>query len=59
MIRRSGNRFADKIMRDFKMSARDRAQNRCPLLLIARYGVAGNTESILFLSVSALNGLTM
>jgi hypothetical protein len=38
MIRRSGNRFADKIMRHFNKLARDRTQNRYPLLLIARYG---------------------
>ena len=31
------NRFADKIMRQFKTLARDRTQNRDPLLLIARY----------------------
>jgi membrane protein len=36
MIRRSGNRFADKIMRQINKLARDQAQNRCPLLLIAR-----------------------
>ena len=37
MIRRSGNRFADKIMRQLNKLARDRTQNRCPLLLIARW----------------------
>ena len=37
MIRRSGNRFADKIMRQINELARDRTQNRYPLLLIARY----------------------
>src|SRR2546423_4758679 len=36
MIRRSGNRFADKIMR-YSILARDRTQNRYPLLLIARW----------------------
>jgi len=49
MIRRSGNRFADKIMRQINKLARDpparsplrrakagRTQNRYPLLLIAR-----------------------
>src|SRR3954468_13258525 len=35
MIRRSGYRFADKIMRLSKL-ARARTQNRCPLLLVAR-----------------------
>src|SRR5215211_4687016 len=39
MIRRSGNRFADKIMRHFNTLARDRRQNRSPLLLIARMGL--------------------
>jgi hypothetical protein len=34
--RRSGNRFADKIMRNLNKLARDRTQNRYPLLLIAR-----------------------
>jgi len=36
MTRRSGNRFADKVMRHFNKLARDRTQNRYPLLLIAR-----------------------
>jgi predicted secreted protein len=36
MIRQSGNRFADKIMRQINKFARDRTQNRCPLLLLAR-----------------------
>jgi hypothetical protein len=36
MIRRSGHRFADKIMRQINKLARDRTQNRYPLLLIAR-----------------------
>jgi len=36
MIRRSGNRFADKIMRNVKELAGDRTQNRYPLLLVAR-----------------------
>jgi hypothetical protein len=35
MIRRREIRFADKIMRRLKF-ARDRTQNRFPLLLIAR-----------------------
>jgi hypothetical protein len=36
MIRRSEHRFADKIMRHVDTLARDRTQNRCPFLLIAR-----------------------
>src|SRR3954451_1456417 len=36
MIRRSGNRFDDKIMRHINKLARDRTQNRYPLLLISR-----------------------
>jgi hypothetical protein len=36
MIRRSGHRFADKIMRQINKLARDRTQNRYSLLLIAR-----------------------
>jgi hypothetical protein len=36
MIPKSGNRFSGKIMRDFMKSARDRTQDRHPLLLIAR-----------------------
>jgi len=36
MIRRSGNRFTDKIMRLVIKLARDRTQNRYTLLLIAR-----------------------
>jgi hypothetical protein len=36
MIRRSGHRFADKIMRQVKYLARERTQNRRPILLIAR-----------------------
>jgi hypothetical protein len=36
MIGRSVQRFGDKIMRHFKKLARDRRQNRFPLLLIAR-----------------------
>jgi nitrile hydratase subunit alpha len=39
MIRRSGNRFADKIMRQINSLARDPTQNRFPLFPIARYGV--------------------
>jgi hypothetical protein len=35
MIRRSGRRFAEKIMRHLWL-ARDRTQNRLPLLLVAR-----------------------
>ena len=34
MIPKSGIRFSEKIMRHVKL-ARDRTQNRCPLLLIA------------------------
>src|ERR1044072_1194837 len=36
MIRRSGHRFADRIMRQRNFLARDRTQNRFPLLLVAR-----------------------
>jgi hypothetical protein len=36
MIRQSGIRFGDKIMRHFNILERDRTQNRIPLLLIAR-----------------------
>jgi hypothetical protein len=50
MIRRSGNRFADKIMRQINKLARDRTQNRYPpriksgagFLLIARYEAVGD-----------------
>src|SRR4029077_7616438 len=41
MIRRSGNRFADKILRQILNLARDRTQNRYPLLLITRRGSIG------------------
>jgi hypothetical protein len=36
MIRKSGDRFSEKIMRLSHKLARDRTQNRLPLLLIAR-----------------------
>jgi hypothetical protein len=36
VIRRSANRFADKVMRQVNKFARDRTQNRYPLLLLAR-----------------------
>jgi hypothetical protein len=36
MIRRSGIHFTEKIMRHVNKLARDRTQNRHPLLLIAR-----------------------
>jgi hypothetical protein len=35
-ILRRGDRFADKIMRQSNTLARDRMQNRHPLLLVAR-----------------------
>jgi hypothetical protein len=46
MIPKSGTGFRDQIMRYVKKLARDRTQNRYPLLLIAREGTARSDLSL-------------